>query len=62
MSAGKLTEQAKGVYVIAATPFTDEGALDPQSVDTLTDFYLSCGAHGFALLDIMGEAHRVAAE
>ncbi len=36
----KLTEAAKGVYIIAATPFTDDGALDLQSVDTLTDFYL----------------------
>ncbi len=40
MSTGKLNEQAKGVYIIAATPFTDEGAVDLQSVDTLTDFYL----------------------
>ncbi len=38
MSSGKLNEQAKGVYIIAATPFTDEGAVDLQSVDTLTDF------------------------
>ena len=43
MSAGKLTEQAKGVFIIAATPFTDEGALDLNSVDSLTDFYLGCG-------------------
>ena len=34
----KLTEDAKGVFIIAATPFTDEGALDLQSIDTLTDF------------------------
>ena len=39
----KLSENAKGVYIIAATPFTDDGALDLQSVDTLTDFYLRCG-------------------
>ena len=38
MSAGKLTEQAKGVYIIAATPFTDDGALDLQSVDRLIEF------------------------
>jgi len=43
MSAAKLSETAKGVYIIAATPFTDDGALDLQSVDTLTDFYLQCG-------------------
>ena len=62
MSAGKLTEQAKGVYIIAATPFTDDGALDLQSVDRLTDFYLGCGVHGFTLLGMMGEAHKLTTE
>ncbi|WP_425065649.1 dihydrodipicolinate synthase family protein [Reyranella sp.] len=62
MSAGKLNEQAKGVYIIAATPFTDEGAVDLQSVDTLTDFYLGCGVHGFTLLGMMGEAHKLTAD
>ena len=52
----KLTENAKGVYIIAATPFTDDGALDLQSVDTLTDFYIRSGVHGFTLLGMMGEA------
>ena len=59
MTTHKLTESAKGVYIIAATPFTDEGALDLQSVDTLTDFYLRCGVHGFTLLGIMGEAPKL---
>ena len=58
----KLTEAAKGVYIIAATPFTDDGALDLQSVDTLTDFYIRCGVHGFTLLGMMGEAHKLTAE
>lgn len=58
----KLTEDAKGVFIIAATPFTDDGALDLQSVDTLTDFYLGCGVHGFTLLGMMGEAHKLAAD
>src|SRR5260370_10801902 len=62
MSAGKLSEQTKGVFIIAATPFTDEGALDLQGVDTLTDFYLGCGAHGFTLLRIMGEAPKLTPE
>ena len=61
MSAGKLTEQAKGVYIIAATPFTDDGALDLQSVDR-TDFYMGCGVHGFTLLGMMGEAHKLTTE
>lgn len=62
MSSGKLTEAAKGVYIIAATPFTDDGALDLQSVDRLTDFYLSCGVHGFTLLGMMGEAHKLTSD
>jgi 4-hydroxy-tetrahydrodipicolinate synthase len=62
MSAGKLTEQAKGVFIIAATPFTDEGALDLGSVDSLTDFYLGCGVTGFTLLGIMGEAPKLTGE
>lgn len=62
MSSGKLNEQAKGVFIIAATPFTDDGALDLQSIDSLTDFYLGCGVHGFTLLGMMGEAHKLTAE
>lgn len=62
MSSNKLNEQARGVFIIAATPFTDDGALDLQSVDTLTDFYLGCGVHGFTLLGMMGEAHKLTAE
>ncbi len=67
MSAGKLSEQAltekaSGVYIIAATPFTDEGALDLSSIDTLTDFYLGCGVNGFTLLGMMGEAHKLTSE
>src|SRR6266404_9214922 len=62
MTVSKLTEDAKGVYIIAATPFTDDGALDLQSLDTLTDFYLRCRVHGFTLLGMMGEAHKLGAE
>jgi 4-hydroxy-tetrahydrodipicolinate synthase len=58
----KLDEGARGVFIIAATPFTDEGALDLSSVDSLTDFYLGCGVHGFTLLGMMGEAHKLTAE
>ncbi|HEY2871376.1 MAG TPA: dihydrodipicolinate synthase family protein [Reyranella sp.] len=58
----KLSESAKGVYIIAATPFTDDGALDLQSVDTLTDFYIRSGVHGFTLLGMMGEAHKLTAD
>lgn len=62
MIQGKLNEQAKGVFIIAATPFTDDGALDLYSLDSLTEFYLGCGVHGFTLLGMMGEAHKLTAE
>jgi 4-hydroxy-tetrahydrodipicolinate synthase len=35
-----LSADAKGVYVIAATPFTEGGAIDYASIDRLVEFYL----------------------
>ncbi|RLM07748.1 dihydrodipicolinate synthase family protein [Gibbsiella quercinecans] len=58
----KLTEQAKGVYIISATPFTDSGELDLASADTLTDFYLEKGVDGITILGILGEAHKLTEE
>lgn len=57
-----LNETAKGVYVIAVTPFTDRGALDLASADRLIDFYLSCGVSGITVLGMMGEAPKLTAE
>ena len=54
-----LDEQAKGVYVIAASPFTETGAVDLDSVDSLTDFYLGQGVHGMTVLGVMGEAPKL---
>jgi 4-hydroxy-tetrahydrodipicolinate synthase len=50
---------ASGVYVIAATPFTDEGEVDTASVDRLMDFYIGCGITGITVLGIMGEAPKL---
>lgn len=55
----RLTADAKGVYVIAATPFTDSGAVDFGSIDTLVDFYLGCGVDGMTILGVMGEAQKL---
>src|SRR5581483_273840 len=57
-----LDESARGVYVIAATPFTDAGALDLDSADRMTDFYLERGVDGLTVLGIMGEAPKLTAE
>ncbi len=58
----KLTEQAKGVYVIAVTPFADNGALDLDSVDSMVDFYESAGVTGLTVLGQLGEAPKLTAE
>ena len=54
-----LDHTAKGVYAIAVTPFTLDGAVDFDSVDSMTDFYLGCGVTGLTILGIMGEAPKL---
>ncbi|AXC50198.1 dihydrodipicolinate synthase family protein [Paracoccus suum] len=54
-----MTAEASGVYVIGATPFSDDGAIDWNSLDALTDFYLERGATGLTVLGIMGEAPKL---
>ena len=54
-----LDTSASGVYIIAATPFTEEGAVDTASLDRLMDFYLGCGITGVTVLGIMGEAPKL---
>ena len=56
-----LTSDAKGVFPIAATPFTAQGDIDWASMDRLTDFYLGSGATGLTILGIMGEAPKLSA-
>lgn len=58
----KLDANAKGVYLIAVTPFADDGALDLASTDRMVDFYLEHGANGLTILGIMGEATKLTAE
>ncbi len=58
----KLTEAAKGVYVIAVTPFHDDGAIDMESCDRMVDFYLDAGATGLTVLGMMGEAPKLTVE
>ena len=54
-----LDTTANGVYIIAATPFTDDGAVDTASLDRLMDFYVGCGITGVTVLGIMGEAPKL---
>ncbi|MCR8723389.1 dihydrodipicolinate synthase family protein [Frigidibacter sp. ROC022] len=53
---------SSGVFVIAATPFTEDGALDLDSTDRMVDFYLETGVTGMTILGIMGEAPKLSGE
>ncbi len=57
--AAPIHSHSQGVFVIAATPFDDGGAIDFDSIDSLTDFYLSFGIDGLTILGIMGEAQKL---
>ncbi|WP_105426761.1 dihydrodipicolinate synthase family protein [Neorhizobium tomejilense] len=54
-----LDEKARGVFVISVTPFQDDGSLDLDSLDRVTDFYLEAGADGLTVLGMMGEAPKL---
>ncbi len=58
----RLTAAARGVFVIAPTPFLADGALDLDSADRMTDAFLVAGAAGLTLLGVMGEAPKLDAE
>ena len=55
----KLQTSAKGVYVIAPTPFHPDGRIDEASVDRMTDFFLEAGVDGLTLLGQLGEAAKM---
>lgn len=58
----RLSENAAGVYIISATPFTETGAIDYDSIDQLVDFYLERGVTGMTILGMMGEAPKLSSE
>ncbi|MCO5152051.1 MULTISPECIES: dihydrodipicolinate synthase family protein [unclassified Shinella] len=51
--------RSRGVYAIATTPFFDDGSIDFDSIDRLTDFYVESGCTGITILGIMGEAPKL---
>jgi 4-hydroxy-tetrahydrodipicolinate synthase len=60
--SGTLNEQARGVFAICVTPFTDREAVDLDSTRSMVDFYIDKGCTGLTLLGIMGEAPKLTAE
>ena len=54
-----LDAQASGVYLIAATPFTEGGDLDLSGLDQLIDWYVERGVDGLTILGQLGEAPKL---
>lgn len=54
-----IDRQARGVYIISATPFAENGALDHESLERLVDFYIDHGVTGLTILGMMGEANKM---
>lgn len=57
--ANLINRTTRGVYMIAATPFTEQGDIDHDSLRSLVDFYISHGVSGLTILGMMGEANKM---
>ena len=55
----RLTPDARGVYVIAPTPFHPDGRIDESSIDRMTDFFIASGVDGITVLGQLGEAPKM---
>lgn len=48
-----------GVHTIMPTPFTEGGALDLPSLESLTEFLIGLGVDGLVVLGVLGEAPKL---
>ncbi|MDH4048131.1 MAG: dihydrodipicolinate synthase family protein [Gammaproteobacteria bacterium] len=62
MTVRLLDESAEGVFIISATPFSENGTLDLQSADRLVEFYIEKGVSGVTILGMMGEAQKLTSD
>ena len=62
MVTERLNENAKGVFIISATPFGDDGSIDFDSADGLVEFYIDKGIRGMTILGMMGEANKMSGD
>ena len=53
---------ARGVFVIAPTPFHPDGRVDESSIDRMTDFFVAAGVTGITVLGQLGEAPKMTHE
>ena len=58
----KTIPEAKGVYVIAPTPFHADGRIDDSSIDRMADFFVKAGVDGMTVLGQLGEAPKMSHE
>lgn len=57
-----ISEQSRGVFVVAVTPFTSSMDVDIAGIQRLTDFYVEAGATGLTVLGMMGEVTKLSAD
>ena len=55
----RLDTSARGVFPIAPTPFFEDGRIDLESLDRLTDLFIAAGADGITVLGQLGEAPKL---
>lgn len=60
--AQRIGRDSSGVFIIAATPFTDNGEIDHDSLRRLVGFYAGHGVTGLTILGMMGEANKMTPE
>ena len=58
----KSAPEARGVYVIAPTPFHPDGRIDKASIDRMCDFFGKAGVDGLTILGQLGEAPKMSHE
>jgi len=54
-----IDEQSRGVFIISTTPFSNDGSIDFDSIDSLVEFYIDKRVTGMTILGMMGEANKL---
>ena len=57
-----LSRKTSGVFIISATPFTEDGVIDMDSLDRQVDFFVEKRVTGITVLGMMGEADKLMPE
>ncbi|MBI4182913.1 MAG: dihydrodipicolinate synthase family protein [Proteobacteria bacterium] len=62
MSTARISETERGVYVIAVTPFAEDGSVDFGGTRQMVDFFCGLGVQGMTILGVAGEASKMTEE